>query len=237
MQPVLIIRHIECEGPGYLAQVLEQDKIPYSLVAIDQGTAVPEDIRPYSGLVLMGGPMSVNDALPWIEVELALIRQAEQMNLPVLGHCLGGQLICVALGGSVSAGDHKEIGWHKVTVEDNPLARQWCRHVPDTFTAFHWHGETFSIPPGATRILGNQNCRNQAFVKNNILAFQCHVEMTGDLVHTWANQYRDELKKTSPTVQSARQITHELETRILDLQAVARVFYQRWLALFPDRRH
>jgi len=236
MQPVLILRHVDCEGPGYLGPVLERSGIPASVVAIDQGDAVPEDITPYSGLVLMGGPMSVNDPLPWIAAELELIREAQRQDKPVLGHCLGGQLIAKALGGEVRPAGRKEIGWHPVTVVDNTVALRWCQGLPASFDAFHWHGESFSIPTGATRILQSSACPNQAFVLGRILAFQCHVEMTGELVHNWVDRYRDELATPSETVQSAPEIGRDLENRLMALHGIADVFYQRWLSMLSGGR-
>ena len=103
MKPLTIFRHIACEGPGYLDRVLKRCSIPYRLVRIDLNEAVPRDLEETSGLVFMGGPMSVNDPLPWISQELELIQAAQACGLPVLGHCLGGQLISKALGGTVSA--------------------------------------------------------------------------------------------------------------------------------------
>ena len=114
MKPLYIFRHIDCEGPGYLAEVLERKGIPWQLIAIDTDVAVPHSIDGCSGLVFMGGPMSVNDDLPWIGQELALIRAAQTAGLPVLGHCLGGQLISKALGGEITANPVREIGWHPV---------------------------------------------------------------------------------------------------------------------------
>jgi len=236
MQPVLILRHVDCEGTGYLGSVLERTGVPASVVAIDQGDTVPEDIGPYSGLVLMGGPMSVNDPLPWISAELELIREAQRQDKPVLGHCLGGQLISKALGGEVKPAGRKEIGWHPVTVEDNAAARLWCQDLPASFDAFHWHGESFSIPEGATRILQSPACPNQAFVLDKILAFQCHVEMTGELVHSWVDRYRDELAAPSETIQSAPEIGLDLEKRIMALHGIADVFYRRWLSMLGGGR-
>jgi GMP synthase-like glutamine amidotransferase len=111
MKPIYIFRHQEYEGPGYLQQVLHQHQLPYQIFYIDQGETVPSNIEHCSALVFMGGPMSVNDELPWIAPELHLIRDAVAKHLPVLGHCLGGQLISKALGGKITANAVKEIGW------------------------------------------------------------------------------------------------------------------------------
>ncbi|MBT9613816.1 MAG: type 1 glutamine amidotransferase, partial [Burkholderiales bacterium] len=162
MKPVAIFRHSQTEGPGYFATFLTQHNIPLELIKIDAGDPVPTDVSAYSGLVFMGGPMSVNDDLPWIVPVLNLIREAVRQDIPVLGHCLGGQLISKALGGAVTKNPAKEIGWGEVSIVDQAAARAWFGDAPDKFLSFHWHGETFSLPPGATRILESPHCANQA---------------------------------------------------------------------------
>lgn len=229
MRPLTVFRHITCEGPGYLAEVLERNAVPCDIVRIDQGDTVPSSIDGSAGLVFMGGPMSVNDDLPWIEQELQLIRQAQAAGLPVLGHCLGGQLICRALGGTVGANPVKEIGWHAVCSAETAAARHWLGDQPGEPELFHWHGETFSLPEGADLLLENDNCAHQAFAIGNTLALQCHVEMTAPMVAEWASLYADELQSPRDTVQSAEQMTSGLDERIRAAQQVADRLYQRWL--------
>lgn len=230
MKPVLIFRHLECEGPGYLADYLDDKNIPYSLVRVDQGEPVPGTLSDCSGLVFMGGPMSVNDNLPWIEMELALIRKAADAKIPVLGHCLGGQLICKALGGEVKPNKVKEIGWHSVEQVESPESRTWFKSLPSYFEVFHWHGETFSIPDGATNILSSQYCQHQAFTLDNILALQCHVEMTADMVKEWVFEYADEIEEFSDSVQSQIEMTNNLEQRVLQLNLAAGIIYREWIS-------
>ena len=229
MKPLHIFRHITCEGPGYLSEVLQREKVPFRLIAIDQGEPLPRHIDDCSGLVFMGGPMSVNDSLPWIGQELALIRMAQSADMPVLGHCLGGQLISKALGGEVTANPLTEIGWHPVRRCNNMTAQHWLDGLPDETTLFHWHGETFSIPTGAEVILENDHCSHQGFAMGNTLALQCHVEMTAAMVSEWSTLYADELDNPAPGVQTAEQMTEGLEQRISEAQQVADVLYQRWL--------
>ena len=230
MRPLTIFRHIACEGPAYLAEVLDRHAIPWRLVRIDEDEPVPDSLADSSGLVFMGGPMSVNDPLPWIEQELALIHRAQAENMPVLGHCLGGQLICKALGGTISANTVKEIGWHSVRKCNTPAAEKWLADLPDETTLFHWHGETFSIPDGAEVILESEHCAHQAFAIGNTLALQCHVEMMPPMVAEWAALYAHELQETSTTVQSAEQMTTDLPAKIAAAQQVADRIYQHWLA-------
>lgn len=231
MKPVAIFRHFATEGPGYFADFLDECVIPWKLIRIDAGDAVPQHAGAYAGLVFMGGPMSVNDDLPWIAQVLALIRQAAAQDIPVLGHCLGGQLMCKALGGVVARNPVKEIGWGKVSVSDNDVARAWFGDML-AFDAFHWHGETFSLPQGATHLLSSEHCSNQAFALGKHLALQCHVEMTEEMIRQWCEVGGDEIitSASSPAVQSAGAMQAQMESRLPQLHAAARRLYQHWIA-------
>jgi len=231
MKPIAIFRHMSTEGPGYLAGFLDEHAISWQLIRIDEGEAVPADIGQYSGLVFMGGPMSVNDDLPWIAPVLKLIRDAVARDIPVLGHCLGGQLMSKALGGVVTRNPIKEIGWGRATVSGNDTARAWFGDT-QPFEAFHWHGETFSLPPGATHILSSAHCINQAWTQGKHLALQCHVEMTEQMICDWCDVGVDEIAASvaSPAVQSAQVMQAQMAEKLPQLHEVARRLYQRWVA-------
>jgi GMP synthase-like glutamine amidotransferase len=229
MKPVAIFRTSRSEGPAYFATYLERGSLPWQLVPLDEGVAVPRDPRAYSGLCFMGGPMSVNDALPWIPPVLELMREAVRKDVPVLGHCLGGQLLSKAFGGAVRLNPYKEIGWGEVRVADNGVAREWLGEL-QAFETFQWHGETFSIPPGATRVLENAHCPNQAFAIGKHFGMQCHVEMTGELIKTWVRGGGDEIRAaaSSPAVQSTDEIQSNVEERLQRLHEVADRIYDKW---------
>ncbi len=229
MKPIRIFCHIACEGPGYFAAVLENYNIPFELVRIDAGEIPPTQIDDVSALVFMGGPMSVNDNIEWISQELKLIQKAVSANLPVLGHCLGGQLISKALGGEITKNSAKEIGWLPVQKTPCPETDDWLQDFTNNSILFHWHGETFSIPDGATSILHSEKCAHQGFVIGNTLALQCHIEMTSAMVREWAELYNNELTDPAISVQSQKEITENLEERINQLHSVADVLYRRWL--------
>jgi GMP synthase-like glutamine amidotransferase len=231
MNPVLVFRHFPIEGPGYFTTFLDRHGIPWQLVRIDAGDTVPETLNGISGLCLMGGPMSANDDLPWILPELNLIRQAVAAGVPVIGHCLGGQLMSKALGGSISQNPDKEIGWGDVRITDPEAARPWLGDTPQSMPAFHWHGETFSVPPGATRILDSAWCANQAFVLNDRhIGMQCHVEMTPELIASWCDHGAAEIATSgSPGVQSPDLIQANVEARAAQLHQLADKIYSRWI--------
>lgn len=231
MKPVAIFRHARSEGPAYFASYLDRHGIAWKVIALDENEKVPRDSAVFSGLAFMGGPMSVNDALPWIEKELVLIRDAVAKDVPVIGHCLGGQLMSKAFGGEVTKNRVKEIGWGAVRVSDNAVARDWFGEIP-SFPSFHWHGETFSIPPGATRVLENEHCTNQGFALGRHIGMQTHVEMTEDLIRVWCRGGRREIEEngTSPGVQPVVEIERELETRVAALHRIAERVYERWVA-------
>jgi GMP synthase-like glutamine amidotransferase len=230
MKPVAIFRHAPTEGPGYFATVLERRRIAWRVIGVDAGEAVPADLCEFSGLVFMGGPMSVNDDIPWIAPVLQLIRDSVAADVPVLGHCLGGQLMSKALGGTVSRNAIKEIGWGEVTVVDAPAARAWFGHAAPSFTPFHWHGEMFSLPPGTERVLTNAHCENQAFALGPHLAMQCHIEMTPEMIASWCESGAREISRSkSPAVQSVETINSESGVRLPALHAVAEGVYARWI--------
>ena len=230
MKPVCIFRHARTEGAGYLGTFLEQNAIPWCEVRIDLGEVMPPSAEAFSGLVFMGGPMSVNDDLPWIKHAEALIQEAVKLDIPVLGHCLGGQLMSKALGGVVTANPYKEIGWGNVMVGDHAEAKKWFGDTKQ-FLSFHWHGETFTLPEGATHLLASEHCANQAYALGKHLAFQCHVEMTADMVKVWCETGRNEVEEaiTSAGVQPIEEIQRILSERVPALNAVAHSVYSVWI--------
>ena len=234
MKPVAIFRHSPTEGPGYFATYLQGRSVQWKLVEIDAGAAVPASAHDFSALVFMGGPMSVNDDLPWIPGELRLIRAAADAGIPLLGHCLGAQLMAKALGGAVVPNACKEIGWGRVDVNESAEARTWFGDTR-SFLSFHWHGETFSLPPGASNIATSPHCTNQTFVLGPHLGMQCHVEMTPEMVQAWCVSGSDELAQcASPTVQDAREMQLHLLARTAALNAVAARLYDRWITGLKD---
>jgi GMP synthase-like glutamine amidotransferase len=228
MKPIAILQHVSDDGPSYFATWLEQSGLSYRLYRLDEGDAVPGGVAQLSGLAILGGPMSVNDRLPYQAGELELIRHAIAADVPVLGHCLGGQLISVALGGRVGSATHVEIGWSDLCTEQVADA-DWFGGR-DGFVQFQWHGESFTIPDGARRIARGRYCTNQAFVVNERhLAMQFHCEVDEMKVQQWLINGHDELiNSLSPAVQRMDDILRDLPHAIAESQRVASDIYAAW---------
>ncbi len=193
---VLICKNIESEGPGTIEDFLKAEKIPYMIVELSKG----EDIPPTSGfdtLLLMGGPMSVNedDIYPYIKKEEEIVREFIYSDKSILGICLGAQIIAKALGSKVYKGGQKEIGWHDIELSDGGISDALMRrlaihpYVGDLwrkFKVFHWHGETFDIPEGAVTLARSELFPNQAFrYGGRAYAFQFHIEVTREMIYNW----------------------------------------------------
>jgi GMP synthase-like glutamine amidotransferase len=229
MKPVLICRYAPQDGPGYFATYLTQQRIDWCLVKLDEGEVL-WDVNSVSGLAMMGGPMSVNEELPWLTPMLSLVRDCVASDVPVIGHCLGGQLLSKALGGVVTRNALKEIGWARVDIENATVARQWGPMEP--FISYHWHGETFSIPAAATRIWSSAHCTNQAFVIDQHIGMQCHIEITEPMIDEWCQTGADEIERgaiRSPAVQTPAAMHENMSSKVEDLHRVADRVYGRWI--------
>lgn len=201
---VLVVKNIDIEGPGLWEGVM-REKGQESRVVEAYQEDVPTDPEPYSHVLILGGPMSANeeDKYPFLSRELELIRACVEMDKPLLGICLGSQLIAKALGSSVYPAPTKEIGWHTVELT-RPAAMDFLfSFMPKVITVFQWHGETFDLPRHSVRLAASQVCPNQAFrFKNNIYGLQFHLEVTQGMVNTWKEAYKEELKEEGAAIPS-----------------------------------
>lgn len=229
MSDILIFRFEETNGPGYFGHFLDARSMPYRVVKVDRNEAVPSSIDGTPALVFMGGGMSVNDDLDWIPPILDLIRQGARRDIPMLGHCLGGQLISKALGGEVRKFPPNEIGWLPVDIVDNGAAPAWRDGMAPTQRVFQWHNETFSIPPGATHLFSSDACPNQAFQIGNTLGLQFHLEILPQMVNDWARLFIDEKHTPSATIQSRQCMTEDLDRKFESSTALADRIYHHWL--------
>jgi GMP synthase-like glutamine amidotransferase len=186
---VLAFRHVPFEGAGLLEPVLDQRGIALEYVDLYRQDAVVPDTASAAGLIFLGGPMSVNDGLPYLECEQRLIAEALSRRQPVLGICLGSQLLAKTLGAAVHRNPVKEIGWFDVHTTGDASSDPLLGPLGPVEAVFHWHGETFELPPGATHLAWSERCRNQAFrMPDNVYGLQFHLEVTPEMIADWCLQ-------------------------------------------------
>ena len=183
---IFAFRHAAFEELGNLRPALERHGFDVQTVELyEAGAAVP-DIGRASALVFMGGPMSANDDLPYLHREVELIREAVQLGTPVLGICLGAQLIAKALGGKVQRSPVPEIGWFHIDLTAVGRLDPVFAGLEGAPTVFHWHQDMFQVPPGGELLATAPACPNQAFrAGRNIYGFQFHPEMTPAMIEDW----------------------------------------------------
>ena len=239
-KPIAIFRHSTGDGPAYFATFLQQLGLAYREIRIDLGEPVPEHADQFAGIAFMGGPMSVNDPLPWIPASLVLIRDAIARDIPLIGHCLGGQLISKALGGEITRNPNgKEIGWHRIEVTDPTLGRQWLG-TEDGWVGFHWHGETFTLPPGAQLLARSEACINQAYAFGPHIGMQFHIEMDDTTILHWCEEGEPEVSAARskpdvhPHVMTTQQIAKATAEHLPAMRVVADHLYRRWVHNLRD---
>jgi GMP synthase-like glutamine amidotransferase len=189
-----IFQHVPFEGPGSIAPWLEARGISIGVTRLFHDAALP-DPADVDLLIVMGGPMSVNDehAFPWLVSEKRFIRDMISRGAPVLGICLGAQMIANVLGAKVYPNPEKEIGWFPIQSTPN-IGPHHVFRFPDECGVFHWHGETFDLPQGAARLARSEACANQAFQFNgNVIGLQFHLETTPASARELVANCRDEL--------------------------------------------
>lgn len=229
MKPIRFFRHVICEPPGYLATILGRRGLPFEVVCLDEGVPVPQGLDAVSGLVFMGGPGNVNEPTAWMAGELELIRRAADRGLPMLGICLGAQLISKALGGAVWPAETLEVGWHGVERIVGAADPGWFAGLPSRFEVFQWHAHTYSPPPGAVALARAACAEQQAFALGNILAMQFHVEILPASIEGLVRRYPGDLEGDSECVQDAATITADLPARTRRLYRIADVVFGRWV--------
>ncbi len=188
MKPVLALRHVPHEGLGLLENIFYEQGVVHSVVDLPRGA--PRTFHPerLAGLVVLGGPMNVDqtDQFPSLANEVQWIQQAIAAGLPVLGICLGSQLIAKALGAPVRANGVKEIGWYDIELTAAATTDLLFADALPTETVFQWHGDTFDLPEGATLLAISPQCRNQAFrFGTNVYGLQFHMEVTDPMIECW----------------------------------------------------
>lgn len=231
MQPVLILQHNADDGPAFLGTWLQAQGATMDLRHALSGQTLPVDMSQHAALAILGGTCSVNDVLPSLRHEEALILDAMARGKPVIGHCLGGQLMARALGAAVGPSPLPEIGWHGV--DWRAEAQSWFGDGAGV-SVFQWHVEAFALPPGAQALGNSPACPHQAFALGRHLAMQFHVELDSAKLGVWTDEpdaaYRAGREQHPAQVQSVAEMLLDAPARLAAQQAMAARAYARWWA-------
>lgn len=221
MPTITCFQHIDCEGPGTLGDTLKAKGVELRILQPCKGEAIPDQLG--DGLLILGGPMGAyEEALnPWMVNEALTIRKALEARLPILGICLGSQLLAKAAGAQVFRGAQPEVGWAPVELTEAGARTPIFKDIPNRFTAFHWHGDTFTLPAGSQRLAQSDLYRNQAFrLDDKAYGLQFHLEVTREMAKDWMQKYARELTHQGGVIQPER-ITDHLEDNITSLHKIA----------------
>jgi GMP synthase (glutamine-hydrolysing) len=231
MAKVWVVQHIVCETLGTIADALEGAGISYQYIRPFAGDRVPEEMGDASGLIVMGGPMGVYEqgAYPFLADEMRLIEKALQAQVPILGVCLGSQLLAATLGAAVTKGQRKEIGWYPVTLADSCRDDPLWSGVESPFTAYHWHGDVFDLPSGATALASSAMTKCQAFrYGRSAYGFLFHMEVTPQIIQNMVETFSDELREAKV---DGAEILRRAPDHLPRLQAIGSLVFQRWTEL------
>lgn len=225
MSDVLIIQNNRSEGPAYLGELLKNDGFKINIINAKKDK-IPKTAA--SLIIILGAPESVNDDLEYLRDEENLIRESVSKNIPVLGICLGSQLIAKALGGNVYPGKIKEIGFYNDLKLEAPSDLFF--NFKNPFTVFHWHGDTFDLPKNAIRLVSSSTYQNQAFQIGSAVGLQFHLEVDRDTAQNWLINAKSELDKLSYIDQ--KKILNDLDENILITKKNLEIFYKNFKSHF-----
>lgn len=231
MNEVIVLQHAGCEAPGLIAKAIERKGVGINTVRGFAGEAVPAEMGAAAGLVIMGGPMGVyeTDRYPFLRRELALIESALHEEKPVLGVCLGSQLLASALGVEVKKGKQKEIGWHAVRLADEADDDALLLDLKKEFTAWHWHGDVYDLPAGCARLAKSGLTPNQAIrYGSKAYGFLFHMEITPEILGGMIQTFADELKEEGI---DGGQLARESAPHLPPLAAMGEQVFKRWAEL------
>ncbi len=225
MTSALVIQNTRIEGSGLLGKLLEEDGFDITSIHAKQ-EQIPQ--RMHDLLIVLGAPESANDNLEYLIEEQKTIQRFVEEKKPVLGICLGSQLIAKTFGGRVYAGPKKEIGfYHDLKVSDDS---KLFAGFENPFTVFHWHGDTFDIPKGATRLVESNDYSNQAFQYKTAVGLQFHLEVDESMVRLWLDKTQERID-TIPYI-SADKIRSEIDGNISIVNDNLKKFYKNFKSTF-----
>lgn len=234
-QRVLVLQHTLEDGPGHLGIWLDRQRVVWQAPCAQAGQAYPDSVAGYAALAVLGGEWGANDERASLQHAQALIRQADALDIPVLGHCLGGQLLARALGGEVAVAARPEVGWLPLIHDGSPLAQEWLG--PNPQAVYQWHYDAVSrLPEGARCLAGSPACAVQAFAIRAHLGMQFHVEITPQKIDDWlahpGARYPDALLRHPHTVQDAyamhRGTTQHLSASLALAERIYTTWRRRW---------
>lgn len=226
-----VLQHEPFEGPGLIEDWALQAGFTVTVTHLYNNESLPTGLN-FDWLVVMGGGMSVNDeaTLPWLQPEKQFVRQCIAAGKTVIGICLGAQLIASALGARVYRNPQKEIGWLPVQLTAQGLAHPLFKTGWNGQTFFHWHGETFDLPPGAVHLACSEGCKHQAFcIGNKVFAFQFHPETNAQTLHQMVSAGGEELVKATYVMTAP-----EIEQQQHHLQKTSPLFFA-WLDVLAGK--
>jgi len=187
---ILIIKHIENEGPGFIEDIFEDNGWKLDTIELEKGEKLPSCLDDVAAIITLGGPMNVyeEDVYPFLKDEEALLRKALIEEIPVLGICLGAQLIAKTCGATIRRASYKELGWYKLKLTKDGQKDALFRGLSKNLIVFQWHEDAFDIPQNGVLLAESRKCKNQAFrIGENVYGLQFHVEVTDDMIRSWMN--------------------------------------------------
>ncbi len=225
MSNVLLIQNTKIEGSGHLGELLKNDGFEITSVNAKHDSLPKTD---FSMIVILGAPESANDDLPYLIEEQKLIKRSVDKNIPVLGICLGSQLIAKTFGASVYRGPKTEIGfYHDLKITTNS---ELFSGMTNPFTVFHWHGDTFDLPVGAIRLTSSEYYPNQAFQYKSAIGLQFHLEVNEKMVNLWLDNTEEKLQKI-PHI-NPQKIRSEINENISIVKSNMEIFYNNFKSSF-----
>lgn len=231
MKPVRVFSHATSEPPGHIITLLDRLEYPYEMVCLEDGRHVPMELDNISALVFMGGPGNVNEPPDWMKQEMTLIQHAIEKEIPVLGICLGAQLMSKALGGKIWQADSVEVGWHDVQLLSAAKDSPCFVDLPENFTVFQWHAHVFSAPSGAVALATSECTECQAYSYGKSLALQFHLEMTEKIITELTDKFSSDLVGESDCVQNRDEILNNIKANCEQTFAIADILLTPWFLL------
>jgi GMP synthase-like glutamine amidotransferase len=229
---ITLLQHVAFEGPGAIRDWAAARGHDLDTLRVDHSDSLGTRAVPQA-LVVMGGPMGVADenTYPWLTTEKRFVAESARSGAPVLGICLGAQLLADALGAAVRRNAHKEIGWHAIEWQEAARALSAFSHVPQASVVFHWHGDTFDLPNGALPVASSQACRQQGFTSRDgrLIGLQFHLEMRPEDVQTLSRHGTHELLAGGPYVQSEEQMRDDGAQRCATVIPLLFTLLDHWL--------